>query len=128
MSFQVDIEYPPSLFEQHKDFPLAPQKLNITPDLIEGKVVEYMENNDFPYTTQTRLTQDFLPKNNYVVHAEILKFYVSQGLVVKKIHRGITFLQSNWMKEFVEFNTQQRIAASNDFEKDFYKLMVSVSY
>ena len=89
-------------------------------------MVEYLENSGLPFTPQTRLTQDFLPKNNYVVHAHVLKFYLEQGLVLKRIHRGVQFYQSPWMKEYIEFNTEQRINARNEFEKDFFKLMVRI--
>ena len=48
---------------------------------------------------------------------------LSHGLVLERIHRAIEFKQSQWMREYIDFNTKHRTAAKNDFEKDFYKLM-----
>ena len=45
------------------------------------------------------------------------------GLVLERIHRAIEFNQSDWMKPYIDFNTQLRTKATNDFEKDFFKLM-----
>ena len=39
------------------------------------------------------------------------------------MQRAIEFRQSDWMYEYIDFNTRLRVAAKNDFEKDFYKLM-----
>ena len=32
------------------------------------------------------------------------------------------------MKKYIEFNTKKRISATNDFEKDFFKLMINSVY
>ena len=37
-----------------------------------------------------------------------------------KIHGVLKFNQSNWMKKYFDFNTQKRMIAANDFEKDFF--------
>ena len=47
---------------------------------------------------------------------------------VVNIHRVLKFWQSNWLKKFVEYNTEKRMHAVNDFEKDFFELMVNCVY
>ena len=44
-------------------------------------------------------------------------------LRLHRIHRPIEFNQTPWLKTYIDFNTQLRTAATNDFEKDFFKLM-----
>ena len=48
---------------------------------------------------------------------------MKQGLKLKKILRAIKFEQKEVLKPYIEFNTEKRKNARNDFEKDVYKLM-----
>ena len=100
---EVDLKYPEHLHDLHNDYPLAPERLKI------NKVEKLIPNlND---------------KTKYVIHHETLKLYLSLGLKLTKIHRGITFEESAWLKPYIDLNTDLRAKASNDFEKDFFKLM-----
>ena len=62
-------------------------------------------------------------KKNYVDHISSLKQALNYGLILKMVHRVIKFNQSAWLKEYIDMNTEYRMNAENDFEKDFYKLM-----
>ena len=62
-------------------------------------------------------------KSKYVVHIRTLQFYLKHGLKLKKIHRAKKFEQKEILKPYIEFNTEKRKNARNDFEKDIFKLL-----
>ncbi len=100
---EVDLKYPKELHDLHNEYPLAPEKLLI------NKVEKLVPNlND---------------RTKYVLHHEDLKMYLKMGLELTKIHRGITFEESCFMKSYIDLNTDMRTKGTTDFEKDFYKLM-----
>ena len=59
----------------------------------------------------------------YADHISSLKQALNPGLILKYAHRVIKFNQGAWLKEYIDMNTEYRMNAKNDFEKDFYKLM-----
>ena len=67
-------------------------------------------------------------KTNYVVHYRNLQLYFSLGMKLTKIHRVLKFRQSDWMKKYIDFNTEKGMNATNDFEKKFFKLMINSFY
>ena len=101
--FEVDLEYPKHLWKTHNDYPLAPEKMNVNG-------VE-------------KLISHFRPRKNYVVHYRNLRQYLEMGMRITAVHRGITFFQSSWMEPYIRKNTELRMKAANNFEKDFFKLM-----
>ena len=75
-----------------------------------------------------KLIPTFGDKTNCVLHYRNLQLYLSFGMKLTKIHRVLEFKQSDWMKKYIDFNTEKRTNAANSFEKDFFKLMINSVY
>ena len=100
---EVDVSYPKELHNQHNDLPFMCQRMEING-------VE-------------KLAPNLRDKKNYVIHIQALNQALQHGLGLDRIHRVIEFDQSPWLKTYIDFNTQLRTSATNDFENNFFKLM-----
>lgn len=52
-----------------------------------------------------------------------LKTCIRHGLILRKIHRVITFRQSAYLKQYIDLNTSLRQKSTSTFEQDFFKLL-----
>ena len=100
---KVDVDYPRELQNLHYDLPFLPEKVDV--------------NNI------KKLICNLQDKNDYVVHINVLKQALDHGLKLIKVLQVIEFDQEAWLKEYINFNTELQKKATNDFEKDFFKLM-----
>ena len=66
---EVDVEYPKTLFNSHKDLPILPERKKI-------KKVE-------------KLISNIEDKEKYVIHIRALKQALNHSLKLKKVHRVI---------------------------------------
>ena len=57
------------------------------------------------------------------MHINTLKQALEHGLKLVNVHNVIEFEQEDWLKSYINLNTELRMKANNDFEKDFFKLM-----
>ena len=101
---EVDLSYPEELHDLHNDYPLCPERVECDHGV-------------------KKLIPNLRHKNNYVIHYKNLMQCLSLGMELKKIHRGIKFIESDFMSSYINMNVNLRTHAKNNFEKDFYKLM-----
>ena len=80
------------------------------------------------YTKSEKLICHWNDKKKYLIRYRMLKIYVVHGMVVGKVHEIIWFKQSKWLERYISFKTTKRNKAKNDFEKDFFKLLVSAAF
>ena len=103
---EVDVKYPKKSRDLHSDLPFLPRRMKISKC---EKLVCNLHN-----------------KKKYAVHIKSLKQALNHGLKLKRVYRIIEFNQKAWLKPYTDMNTELRKVASNDFEKDFHKLMNAV--
>ena len=105
---KADIKYPKKLHNKHSDLPFLRERMNV--------------NNC------KKLVCNLYDKKDYVDHIRSLKQALNNGLKIKKINRVLKFHQRVWLKSYIVKNTEKRMNAKNDFEKDFYKLMNNAAF
>ena len=103
---EVDLEYPENLHDLHNDYPFCPERVECKNGV-------------------EKLIPNLRDKTKYVIHYKNLIQCLKAGLKLKKIHRGIKFIESAWIKPYINKNTNLRTQAKNNFEKDFFKLMIN---
>ena len=125
---EVNLDYPDELHELHNDYPLAPEKLAVSNDMLSAYCKKIADKYDIKVGDVKKLIPNLGNKTKYVVHYINLQLYLSLGMKLTKIHRVLQFKQSDWMKGYIDFNTEKRKNAANNFEKDFFKLMINSVY
>ena len=70
-----------------------------------------------------KLVPNLPNKTNYIIHYRNLKLYLELGLRLTIVYRVLLFDQSPWLKNYINFNIRQRVAAKNHSERDFFKLI-----
>ena len=119
---EVDLEYPNELHDYHNDYPLAPEKLKTNNNMLSKYCTDIANNYEIKVGEVNKLVPNL--GKNYVIHYRNLQLYISLGLKVTIVHRILKFKQSDWLKKYVDFNTEKR-KNPNIFGKNFFKLMIN---
>ena len=71
-----------------------------------------------------KLVLDYHPKKEYLIHYLTLQCYMKMGgFKIENIHYIIKFKQSNYMKDYIEFNLKLRCETNNKIDEKIYKLI-----
>ena len=115
---ECDLTFPKHLHEKFKNFPPCPE--NIAPKKewlseFQNYLIEEQKYN----TNSKKLVPHLYEHKNYCIHYRNSKFLKSLGVKIGTVHNVVRFMQSSWMKPYIDFNTDKRKDAKNEFEKKF---------
>ena len=121
---EVDLEYPDELHALHNDDPLAPEKLAIPYDVLSDYCKTIANEYGIKVGDVMNLIPRFDDKTNYLLHYRNLQLYLFFGIKLTIIHRMLKFKQSDWMKKYIDFDTEKeetpQIVLKNIFLKIDY--------
>ena len=112
-----DLGYPNELHESHNDYPLVSKKLN------HGMFSKYC--SDIPDECGikvggiNKLVTSLAKKGRYVLHYRNLKLYLTLKMTLVSVYKILEFKKSEWLKKYIDFNTNKRKSAVNSYEKMF---------
>ena len=135
MFLEVDLEYPKEAHELHEDFPLAPERYEVTYN-------ELSPINQFLYKnmkesissgtySEEKLIATFHERKHYTLHIKCLLFYLSHGLVLTKVHRIVSVKQKAFLKDYILTLTHLRSKAAKNnltFFVNVFKQLANSKY
>ena len=62
-------------------------------------------------------------RSKYVLHYKNLQLYFSLGLKLVVVYRILKFKQSDWLKNYIDFNMERTKKFVDSFGRDFLKLI-----
>ena len=104
---EVDLEYPNELHELHNHYPLAPEKLAVSNNMLSTYCKKIADKYDIKVGDVKKLIPKLGNKTKYVLHFRNLQLYLSLKVKLTKIHRALQFKQS-WTKKYIDFNTEKK--------------------
>ena len=106
---EVDLEYPDELHELHNDYPLAPEKLAVTNNMLSKYCKKKnADKYDIEVGDVKKFISNLKNKTKYVLHYRNLQLDLFLGMKLTKIRRMSKFKQSNWMRKHIDFNAEKR--------------------
>ena len=83
---EVDLEYPDELHDLHNDYPLAPEKLTISSDMLSKYCKQIADKYKVKVGDVKKLIPNLGNKIKYVLYYKNLQLYLSLGMKLIKIH------------------------------------------
>ena len=120
-------EYPHEIHDLHKDYLLVTERLQIEEKIFSNYQRHLLQDEGFS-KPPSKLVPNLRNKTNYIIHYPNLNLYMELGLRLTNAHFDVSFDQLPWLKNCIIFNTRQRTAMKNGFEKYFLKMMNNTVY
>ena len=77
---EVDLEYPQELHDLHNDYPVCPEKVKVSNDMLSGYCKKIAEKYNILIGLVSKLIPTLRDKKEYVLHYQNLQLYLDLGL------------------------------------------------
>ena len=81
---EVNLEYPSELHKLHNDYPLAPERLEISPNMLSKYCCNIADKYEMKIGGVNKLVPNLGNKSKYVVHYRNLQLYLLLGINHRK--------------------------------------------
>ena len=88
---EVDLKYLEELHELHNDYPLAPEKLEISHNMLSNYCSSIANNYDIKIRGVNKLDQNLGNKSKHVLHYKHLQLHFSSRIKLTKIYKILKF-------------------------------------
>ena len=116
--FAVNLHIPESLHDKFNNYVPCPENIQIDKEDLSA-----WQQEDYTTSKIRKLCCSFKDKTDYVINYRYLKLVLSLGVELLSVSKTLQYTQQDFLKSYIELNTNLRKKAANDFEKDFFKLM-----
>ena len=83
---EVDLEYPQELHSLHNGYPVAPEKVKVSKNMLSGYYKKIAEKYKISIGQVSKLIPTLKDKKEYALHYRNLQLYLDLGLKIKKVH------------------------------------------
>ena len=125
---EVDLKYCWDLHDLHNDYPLCPENIEVSYEILPGYCKDIADWYDIRDGGVKKLIPNLSDKVEDVVHYKNLLYDLALGMKLVKMHRMLSFKQSSLLKSCVDFNTEKRKESTDEFNKGLYKLFNKCIY
>ena len=117
---EVYLEYCKELHDLQNDYPLCPEKIEISSDMLSKYCSDIADKYGIKVAGVKKLVPNLRDKIKYIVHYHYrnLQYYLSLEIKLIKVHRILKFKQCNRLKEYIDFNIHKKVG-TDEFQKPF---------
>ena len=104
---EIGLKYPSELHDLHNDYLLAPEKPEINQNMSSNHCSNIANKYGIEIGSVNKLVPNLSNKSKYVVHYKNFQLLLPFGIKLTKVHKTLKFKQSDWLKKYLDFNTDK---------------------
>ena len=104
----LEVEYPYELDELYNDYPLAPENVDISLNMLSKYCSNIVNEYGIKIDAANKLASTLGNKSKTVFHYRNIQLYLPLRIKLTKVHRILKFKQSYWLKKYIDFNTTKK--------------------